>query len=46
MKRTLQLLADLLLAPQVGLQASHFKTPRAVIAPFSASAQSQPKLNP
>ncbi len=39
-------LTALLLAPLAELQASHFKTPRADIAPFSTSTQSQPKLNP
>jgi len=46
MKPTLTLLTALLLAPLAELQASHFKTPRADIAPFSKSAQSQPKLHP
>jgi len=46
MKPTLTLLTALLLAPVAALQASYFKTPRVVIAPFSTSAQSIPKLNP
>jgi hypothetical protein len=39
-------LTALLLAPVAALQASYFKTPRVVIAPFSTPAQSIPKLNP
>jgi hypothetical protein len=46
MRPTLTPLTALLLAPLAELQASYFKTPRIVTAPFSTSAQPQTKLNP
>ncbi len=46
MNSILTLLTALPLAPLAALQASYLKTLRVVIAPFSTTAQSQPKLTP